>query len=243
MKHKNQASQYFGLKSDDPVITSLAEDDKVNNFLDDGNAVVLTMNLEARSDGDIRIHLNNLPTPGEQDDKVIMFYKKKPDVITPDNMHKVGHWKDSQHFHFIFPQDIFVSSMMESPVSALYHTLQKVYCPLLLRDSKWSTEFDPKLQSLITELEKGLGSILRRRDPTNYKDAESGDMFDSLALILTPFDETQYWSDIANSSKKRDERSVYTLYLLIAHRIYNERIIQGEGFSILECSSANGKRI
>ena len=136
-----------------------------------------------------------------------------------------------------------MSSMMESPVSALYHTLQKVYCPLLLRDSKWSTEFDPKLQSLITELEKGLGSILRRRDPTNYKDAESGDMFDSLALILTPFDETQYWSDIANSSKKRDERSVYTLYLLIAHRIYNERIIQGEGFSILECSSANGKRI
>ena len=95
MKRKNQASQYFGLKSDDPVITSLAEDDKVNNFLDDGNAVVLTMNLEARSDGDIRIHLNNLPTPGEQDDKVIMFYKKKPDVITPDNMHKVGYWKDS----------------------------------------------------------------------------------------------------------------------------------------------------
>ena len=133
-----------------------------------------------------------------------------------------------------------MSSMMESPVSALYHTLQKVYCPLLLRDSKWSTEFDPKLQSLITELEKGLGSILRRRDPTNYKDAESGDMFDSLALILTPFDETQYWSDIANSSKKRDERLVY---LHRTHRIYNEINIQGKGFSILECSSANGKRI
>ena len=60
-----------------------------------------------------------------------------------------------------FHQDIFVSSMMDSPVSALYHSLQKIYCPLLLRDSKFSTEFDPKLQSLITELEKGLGSILR----------------------------------------------------------------------------------
>ena len=99
--------------------------------------------------------------------------------------------------------------MMDSPVSALYHSLQKIYCPLLLKDSKWSTEFDPKLQGLITELEKGLGSILRRRDPGNYKDSDSGDMFDSLSLILTPFDETQYWADIANSSKKREERFTY----------------------------------
>ena len=39
------------------MITSLTEDEKVDNFLDDGNALVLTMNLESRSDGDIRIHL------------------------------------------------------------------------------------------------------------------------------------------------------------------------------------------
>ena len=51
--------------------------------------MVLTLNLESRKDGDIRIHLNNLPTPGQQDDKVIMFFKKKPDIITPENMHKV----------------------------------------------------------------------------------------------------------------------------------------------------------
>ena len=28
----------------------------------------------------------------------------------------------------------------------------------------------------------------------------------SLALILTPFDETQYWADLANSAKKKEER-------------------------------------
>ena len=67
----------------------VADDEATNNFLDDGNALVLTMNLETRSDGDKRIHLNNLPSPGQQDDKVILFYKRKPDVITPDNMHKV----------------------------------------------------------------------------------------------------------------------------------------------------------
>ena len=51
--------------------------------------MVLTLNLESRKDDDIRIHLNNLPTPGQQDDKVIMFFKKKPDIIIHENMHKV----------------------------------------------------------------------------------------------------------------------------------------------------------
>lgn len=96
--------------------------------------------------------------------------------------------------------------MMESPVSTLYHSLQKIYSPLLLKDSKWSTEFDPKLQGLITELEKGLGSILRRRDPSSNLNGEDGDNSDSLALILTPSDEAQYWADMASSSKKREER-------------------------------------
>ena len=59
-----------------------------------------------------------------------MFFKSRPDVVTPENMHK----------------DVLVSSMLDSPISALYHALQKVYSPLLLKDAKWSNEFDPKLQ-------------------------------------------------------------------------------------------------
>ena len=88
----HQASNYFEIPAKDSAIAILADDEKTNNFLDDGNALVLTMNLESRKDGDVRIHLNNLPTPGQQDDKVIIFYKKKPDVITPENMHKVSHF-------------------------------------------------------------------------------------------------------------------------------------------------------
>ena len=72
----------------------VADDAATNNFLDDGNALVLTMNLETRSDGEKRVHLNNLPSPGQQDDKVIIFYKRKPDVITPDNMHRVSLTKE-----------------------------------------------------------------------------------------------------------------------------------------------------
>jgi len=31
-------------------------------------------------------------------------------------------------------------------VSGLYYALNKVYTPILLKDAKWSNEFDPKLQ-------------------------------------------------------------------------------------------------
>ena len=50
------------------------------------------------------------------------------------------------------------------------------------------------LQSLITELVKGLGSLMRRRDPKSHKSEDDpGDVYDAMASILTPFDETQYW--------------------------------------------------
>ena len=62
-----QASDYFGVAATDPAISSLADNSKVNNFLDDGNALVLTANLETRQDGEVRVHLDNLPSPGMQD--------------------------------------------------------------------------------------------------------------------------------------------------------------------------------
>ena len=67
---------------------------------------------------------------GKTNDKVLVFFKSKPDVITPENLHTT----------------VLVSSMLSSPVSSLYHALQKIYSPLLLKDAKWSQEFDPKLQ-------------------------------------------------------------------------------------------------
>jgi len=47
-------------------------------------------------------------------------------------------------------------------------------------------------KGLITELMKGLGSLMRRRDPKTHKsEDDSGDLIDAMASILTPFDETQ----------------------------------------------------
>ena len=41
-----------------------------------------------------------------------------------------------------------------------------MYAPLLCEDGKWSRNIDPKLQSLLGELEAGLGSALRKQDPS-----------------------------------------------------------------------------
>ena len=51
----------------------------------------------------------------------------------------------------------------QSPASALYHSLAKVYNPLLSGGDHWT----PKMQNLMAELQKGLGSILRRREQSS----------------------------------------------------------------------------
>ena len=47
---------------------------------------------------------------GDGSEKLILFFKTKPDVITPENLHS----------------NVFVSSMLDSPVTSLYHAVQKV---------------------------------------------------------------------------------------------------------------------
>ncbi len=130
-------ANYFGLAASDAAVTSLVNDTKLNNFLDDGNALLLSAYTEKGGDGAVgKIHLDNAASHVglTADNKVLVFFKSRPDVVTPETMHR----------------DVLVSSMLDSPVSALYHALQKVYSPLLLKDAKWSNEFDPKLQVRIS---------------------------------------------------------------------------------------------
>ena len=49
---------------------------------------------------------------------------------------------------------------------------------------------------------------MRRKDPSHHRSSSGGqeDDFDALASILTPIDETQYWADVANATKKKEER-------------------------------------
>jgi len=84
-------------------------------------------------------------------EKALVFYKIRPEVITPDNMHT----------------NIFVSSVLDSPVSTLYQSVHRVFVPMLLKNEQSSKGLDPKLQSLLGELDAGLGSVLRKRSDTS----------------------------------------------------------------------------
>lgn len=106
--------------------------------------------------------------PNESKEKVIVFFKVSPEVITPDNLHT----------------NTIVSTMIDSPLSTLYHAVQKIYTPLMLEDGKWSRTLDPKLQSLISELEAGLGSAIRKQDPSFKGKGDNADNLGSMKYIF-----------------------------------------------------------
>jgi hypothetical protein len=55
----------------------------------------------------------------------------------------------------------------------------------LLQDGKWSYNFDPKLQELITQLESGLQSVLQKGNQSAYHDAElSGNLAGEFSSVI-----------------------------------------------------------
>ena len=80
--------------------------------------------------------------------KILVFFKLQPEAVTPSNMRKI----------------ILVSSMVDSPISTLYHVVQKIFAPMLLKDQKWSKVVDPKLMNLVSQIEGALGSAFRKQD-------------------------------------------------------------------------------
>uniref|UniRef100_A0A8C5XJH6 Dynein cytoplasmic 2 heavy chain 1 n=1 Tax=Microcebus murinus TaxID=30608 RepID=A0A8C5XJH6_MICMU len=192
---------YFGLTSepwDQPLLYNCPE---INNFLDDGNQMLLRVQ---RSDAGISF--TNTIEFGDTKDKVLVFFKLRPEVITDENLHN----------------NILVSSMLESPINSLYQAVRQVFAPMLLKDQEWSRNFDPKLQNLLSELEAGLGIVLRRSD-TNLSKLKFKE--DDTRGILTPSDEFQFWIEQAHRGNKQisKERASYfkELFETIAREFYN----------------------
>ncbi|XP_073414467.1 cytoplasmic dynein 2 heavy chain 1 isoform X2 [Dendrobates tinctorius] len=188
---------YFGLSGERPP--GCAE---LQRFLDDGNEYILS----ARRAG-ARVLLTNKVEPGDTKEKVLVFFKIRPEVITEDNLH----------------ENVLVSSMLDSPINTLYQAVRQIFAPLLLKDEKWSKEFDPKLQTLLSDLEAGLGSVLRRRTVTSRGSPRTGGE-DDLQGILSPSDEFQFWAEIAEGRSKSGvrERAAHFLGLFQAiEKYYN----------------------
>lgn len=111
--------------------------------MDDGNQMLLRVQ---RSEAGLAF--SNTIDFDDAKDKVLVFFKLRPEVITDGNLHN----------------NILVSSMLESPINSLYQAVRQVFAPMLLKDQEWSRNFDPKLQNLLSELEAGLGIVLRKSD-------------------------------------------------------------------------------
>ena len=52
------------------AVTTLMKNEKLNNFLEDGNSLILSANLETLNDGGLKIHLDNATHVGHVDKKV-----------------------------------------------------------------------------------------------------------------------------------------------------------------------------
>ncbi|KAK2847119.1 hypothetical protein Q5P01_010118 [Channa striata] len=165
-------------------LQSSAESPELNNFLDDGNKFVLSI-----SKHDSELHFSNeIKASGDSEEKVLVFFKLHPTVITEDNLH----------------QSLLVSSMLNSPINTLYQAVRQVFAPVLLKDERWRSEFDPKLADLLSELELGLGSVVRQSG--GQSSAKKGRIEEDVLGILTPSDEFQYWADLSDSAEKNSVR-------------------------------------
>ncbi|XP_037123246.1 cytoplasmic dynein 2 heavy chain 1 isoform X1 [Syngnathus acus] len=168
----------------------LNDSPELNNFLDDGNQFVLSI---SRHESNLRLS-NKIEALEAGREKVLVFFKLYPTVITEENLH----------------QSILVSSMLESPINTLYQAVRQVFAPVLLKDERWRSAFDPKLASLLSELELGLGSVVRQSgaQPSELKRGHSEE---DVLGILTPNDEFLYWADVSESAKKTNvkERASY----------------------------------
>ncbi|XP_038123892.1 cytoplasmic dynein 2 heavy chain 1 [Cyprinodon tularosa] len=191
------AGNFFGLKPS----SSLADNQELNNFLDDGNEFILSF---TRHDHDLRLS-NKIEAVGDSGEKVLVFFKLYPTVITEDNLDR----------------SLLVSSMLESPINTLYQSVKQVFAPVLLQDEQWRSAFDPKLASLLNELETGLGSVVRQSGAKPF--AKKGHTEDDILGILTPNDEFQFWADLSESAEKssvRERASYFTEQFKLIQKEY-----------------------
>lgn len=181
-------ANFFGLNENDSSVRSGGNSVPLNEFLDDGSCSVLTVLLSGGHSKKLEF-LNKIEKTKDTQDGFLVFFKTKPCVVTPENIHSA----------------VLVSSMFESPATTLYHTLHSLFAPSLLKGQTSESRIDEKLQNLLKELEFGLGSWLRK-DGSRVSRRKDGSVDEeNLSAIFTPEDEFQFWGDL--SATERDSKT------------------------------------
>ncbi|KAG8276873.1 Cytoplasmic dynein 2 heavy chain 1 [Homalodisca vitripennis] len=107
------AGNYFQQSSPSHQDEGLWKNVFLNDFLEDAGCFILTVQSKA----DSSLYLGNKLPPGEGKEIVLVFFKIRPEAVTEENMR----------------QTVFVVSMPDSPVVALYYTVQRIFAPTLLK--------------------------------------------------------------------------------------------------------------
>nr|XP_026693271.1 cytoplasmic dynein 2 heavy chain 1-like [Ciona intestinalis] len=169
-----------------------ASETELDSFLDDGNCSTLVSYLDSEK----QIRLANSISGDTAKKNVLVFFKPKPETITLQNLHT----------------NILISSMPDA-VNGLYHSVQKVFAPSLLKDNTKGS-LNPNLQKLLVDLEQSLGTTIRKSQSSSHVDKNQPE--ENTSGILTPLDECKYWHEISLSGSRLDvqERAQHFLEYL-----------------------------
>lgn len=120
----------------------------------------------------------------------MVFFKSKEEVITPENIKNI----------------LLISSIVDSAVDTLFYLLHNVYSPVIQHQqshgSKGGDAFDAKLTNNLVDLESNLKVAIRRQ--------ETGES--SRRSALSPLDEFQYWAEMSEKGKTKENRERATLF-------------------------------
>jgi dynein heavy chain 2 len=152
-------------------ISSSVETEK---FIEDGNCTILELCIV-----DDKLIINNVISFPPNCTNEIHMIKSKSDPLDESD--------------FTNGTIQFGSLKRSSPSDNLLNTLHNVYGPLLLANKNYSGDFNPLLQNLLTELESGLSSFVRKEKVVHKEDQEF--------FFLTPQEEFQYWSEASGNNE------------------------------------------
>ncbi|CAF3644553.1 unnamed protein product [Adineta steineri] len=173
-------ANYFGFDQDS--ISSLYNHRALGNFLDDANCPLLSATRGHKHSVDLA---NEIKT--NEGTQSLVQFKVRPDIITPENVHT----------------NIFLSSMVDSPLDSLYYIVKSIFTPAI-RDDKSSNSSNQQIQTSLNELEQ----VLRAAGKKSNKS--------SIGNVFHPKDEIDYWSNIVRDTSNKDkdiDRAKYFLEL------------------------------
>ena len=120
-----------------------------------------------------------------------------------------------------------------SPLDGLYSTLRGIWCPMLLKNVRWSDKLSPKLQQLLTELESTLSSSVSVDNQKSKGGSTSIDI-NNVSAISDLVDELNFWKDI-----KDDRRSPYKNMAKAIETALNEIAASNPGYHELDSLEFN----